>query len=93
MDDQSRYEYARKQVRALKGFYGHFAVYLVINLFLAVVNLAASPSVLWFVWPLLGWGIAVAMHAVAVFIVGGVWSAGWEERKVQEIAGQLRSQP
>jgi len=39
----------------------------------------------WVMWPAIGWGIAVAIHAVVV-LVGGVGRLDdWEERKVEEI--------
>jgi uncharacterized membrane protein len=53
--------------RARAGFYIHLAAYLVVNALLVGVNLLATPGRLWFYWPLLGWGIGVLAHALAVF--------------------------
>lgn len=92
MDDQARHDYARNQVRALKIFYGHVALFLLINVFLFVLNLASSPRVLWFVWPLAGWGLGLGLHAFVVFVVGGFWGPHWEERKIREIVGELQNQ-
>ena len=93
MDDQTRYEDARKQVKQLKALYGHIAAFLLINIFLLAINLVTSPKQLWFVWPLLCWGFALALHAVAVFVIRGVWGPNWEERKIREIVGDLQRQP
>jgi hypothetical protein len=89
MDDQARYEQATKRVRELKGFYGHLAVYVIVNAFLLIINLLTSPHALWFVWPLLGWGIGIAIHAAAV-LGNGIWGKQWEERKVKELMDKGR---
>jgi len=79
-----RYERARQHVKALRGFYIHFGIYLLVNAGLVVVNLLTSPGELWFYWPLLGWGIGVAVHAFAVF-AHGPFGAEWEERKIRRL--------
>jgi hypothetical protein len=88
MDEQVRYEEAKKRVSEIRDFYQHLAMYVVINIALVVVNLLSSPGYFWFVWPLLGWGIGVALHALTVF--GGFWGRAWEERKIKEILGKDR---
>ena len=47
----------------------HVAVYVAVNAFLLFVNLFASPQYLWFLWPLAGWGLAVTLHAIRLFVV------------------------
>lgn len=79
------YQRAKERVTKLRGFYIHLAVYFVINLLLFLINIIGSPTTLWFFWPLLGWGIAVAIHAFVVFVLGGRIGAEWEEKKIQEI--------
>jgi len=83
MDERERYEEARKRVEELKGFYVHLCVYVIINAFLFFLNQLTSPGQYWFYWPLLGWGVGVALHALTTF--GGVWGKSWEERKIKEI--------
>ena len=85
MDEQVRYERARKRVEDIKGFYTHLTVYVLVNLGLLTLNLLTSPNELWFYWPLLGWGIGVAAHAVSVFGPGLMWGPEWEERKIREL--------
>jgi len=85
MDDQQRYQQARARVRHIKGFYIHATVYVLVNAFLIMVNLATSPSTRWSTWPLLGWGIGLGAHALAVFGLGGLWGSDWEQRKIQEL--------
>ena len=85
MDEQVRYERARKRVEDIKGFYTHLTVYVLVNLGLLTLNLLTSPNALWFYWPLLGWGIGVAAHAASVFGPGLMWGPEWEERKIKEL--------
>ena len=71
METSKEYESAKKRVEAKMGFYAHLAIYTAVILFLVIINLVTSPGQLWFHWPLMGWGIAVALHAVAVFVFPG----------------------
>ncbi len=83
MDEQTRYEDAKKRVGEIKEFYQHLITYVVVNAALFVINMLTSPQYLWFVWPLAGWGIGVALHALTVF--GRFWGKGWEDRKIREL--------
>ena len=101
MDDAQAYLRARARIRQLKAFYLHVAIYLVVMLGLFAINAATRGSGhdmmfngsrfhgdggdWWVMWPALGWGIAVAIHAM-VILVGGVGRLDdWEERKVEEM--------
>jgi hypothetical protein len=84
-EQETRYQRAKKRVEALRGFYIHLGVYVVVNLLLFLINMTASPDSLWFFWPLLGWGIAVVLHAFSVFGPGRLLGADWEEKKIREI--------
>jgi hypothetical protein len=77
---------AKKRVAALRGFYIHLSVYVIVNLFLFLLNIITSPDVLWFYWPLLGWGIAIVVHGLSVFWgFDRPFGAAWEEKKIGEI--------
>ena len=54
-----------------RGFQIHLAVYVAVNLLLIVVNLLTTPTVLWFFWPLAGWGIGILAHGAAVYYTSG----------------------
>ena len=69
MDDSQAYEAAKSRVEAKMGFYTHIAVYAAVITFLAVIDLGTSAQSIWFHWPLIGWGVAVAIHAIFVFVV------------------------
>ena len=80
-----KYQKAKERVEAIKGFYIHLTVYVVVNLILFSINMIVTPDSLWFIWPLLGWGVGIVIQALSVF--GSVPRLGsdWEERKIKEI--------
>jgi hypothetical protein len=49
-------------------FLGHLVAYLAVTLICAGVNLWLTPGTLWWPWVLMGWGIAVATHALALLL-------------------------
>ncbi len=83
MDEQARYQEAKKRVEEIKGFYFHLVTFLIINAVLIIINLLTSPEYLWFIWPILGWGVGLVIHGFSVF--SGLWGKSWEERKIKEI--------
>ena len=82
--EEERYFKAKKRVEEIKGFYGNLAAYIVINIGLLVLNLLTSPKHLWFYWPLLWWGLAVAVHGMKVFNCMPLLGKDWEEQKIKE---------
>ncbi len=71
MENSDAYQSAKKRVGAKMGFYTHLSIYLTVILFLAVINLLTSSSTVWFHWLTSGWGIAVALHGLAVLVFPG----------------------
>lgn len=71
---------ARKRVDDLKEFYGNLISYMLVIPFLIFINFRTSPQFHWFWFPMFGWGIGLAFHALKVFMP----SYGWEERKIKE---------
>lgn len=61
---------ARRRAGAKLGFYIHAAVYAAVNLGLFAINGHFAPSYAWHVWPLAGWGMGLAFHWLAVFLLG-----------------------
>jgi 2TM domain len=53
------------------GFKIHFAAYVAVNLLLIAINLLTTPNLLWFYWPLLGWGIGIIAHGAAIYYTSG----------------------
>jgi len=81
-------EQARKRINELRDYYSHLAAYLAVNLFLFGLNMFTGPGEIWFIYPLLGWGIGILIHTAKVFWTGG----NWEERKMEELTGYRETQ-
>lgn len=84
-EETTKYREAKRKVARLRGFYTHLAVYLAVNMLLFLIDTITSPDTLWFFWPLMGWGIGIALHAVLVFSNAGRLGAEWEERRIRKI--------
>lgn len=72
---------AKKQVKDIKDFYGNLVSYCVVIPLLAFINYQTSWQFKWFVFPMIGWGLGVALQAFSVFGYG----RSWEERKINEL--------
>lgn len=85
---------AKKRVEALKGFYIHFAVYIVVNAFITINKIirntfdgetfseAFFDSETLFIW--FFWGIGVVFHAAKVFSYNPFFGKDWEERQIRK---------
>ncbi len=96
MEHSAEYEHARKRAAAKYGFYVHCAVYVAVNLMLLAINLITSPGALWFVWPLMGWGVAIVLHGTSVFLMpdGNTIIDTMTEREMDRTgAGRRRTDP
>jgi hypothetical protein len=82
--DPAKFEQAKRRLAAIKGFYIHLAVFALVLTGLLVVNLAAGGE-WWVHWVVLGWGIGVLAHAIAVFGRASRMVAEWERRKLRQL--------
>lgn len=80
-EESMAYDRAFKRVKELKDFYGNLISYCLVIPFLIFINLKTVPEYQWFWWPMLGWGIGVASHALQVFGIG----RDWEEKQIRKI--------
>ena len=81
---------ARHQVRRLREFYIHIAMFIAIMGGLAVLNWVMTPDFWWVVFPFAIWGVGLAAHAIAVLFEDGLLGPSWEERKTREILERER---
>jgi len=64
--------------------YVHLAVILSASILLALINFFTSPDDWWAKWPLIGWGFAVVIHALFVFVfTGSLVTAEMIEREMR----------
>jgi len=91
MENSEAYQSAKKRVEAKMGFYTHLSVYAAVILLLAVINFVASPGAIWVHWPMLGWGVAVVIHAAFVFIFPGQFTV--TEKMIEKEMGKSQAHP
>jgi hypothetical protein len=58
-----------RRIARRQWFWLHLAVFATLQVFLFVVWALGSGSYPWFIFPLFGWGIPIAAHAVFAFVV------------------------
>lgn len=90
-----KYQQAAKRVKKLKGFYSHLTIYILVNLFLIVLNLEdirKEDSVWsWEIWSTpLFWGIGLLAHALSIFSPIHFFGKDWEERKTKELMDKYK---
>jgi hypothetical protein len=82
---------ARKRAGAKLGWYTHAGVYVVVNLLLFAISFEGFGRRPWSIYPALGWGLGLALHGVAVFLLGA--GSDLRERLVQRERDRLRGGP
>ncbi len=85
---------AEERLKALKAFYTHLTIYLLVNTFITLVKMYHHMNngatifeaiwnfetfVVWFFW-----GIGLAGHAVKVFSFNPFFSKDWEKRQIEK---------
>ncbi|MDB5877556.1 MAG: hypothetical protein JWQ41_970 [Variovorax sp.] len=58
---------ARRRVKSKLGWYTHAAIYLIVNSVLLAISLGTGRH--WALYPLLGWGVGLLFHGIAVFML------------------------
>lgn len=81
---------ARQRAGAKLGWYIHASVYVLVNLFIFAISQYGFGHRPWSVFPLLGWGLGLALHGVSVFVLGT--GSGLRERLVQKERERLQRQ-
>lgn len=88
-----QYEKARRTVAEKKKFYKGLSSYLVMCVFFVVLNMVTFSGSWWFMWPMMGWGIAILIKYFQLFGLPGseqLGSADWEEREMQRELARMR---
>ena len=68
MSRRNRRKYDEKTLSEKKtDFRRHVRTYLVMSVFFVALNLFSSPWSFWAIWPILGWGIGVAMQGLSLY--------------------------
>ncbi|OFD52987.1 hypothetical protein BWGOE4_55220 [Bacillus mycoides] len=75
---------AIRKMKRLKGFYSHLFVYILVNIFLIIVNLIQSPNDLWVTKSIFGWGIGILVHMLYIVFFYYFNTQNWEEKKIKQ---------
>ncbi len=86
---QAAYEKAEQRVKAKLDFYWHLASYVTVIGFLMLVYLATgllpgNYTYPWFIWPMLGWGVGLTFHFLAVFVFNQNGSEQARRRMIEQ---------
>jgi hypothetical protein len=82
---------ARARAGAKLGWYTHAAVYVAVNGVLYLMSSQGLGHRPWSIYPLLGWGLGLALHGVSVFVLGT--GSPLRERLVQRERERLQRRP
>ncbi|NER17708.1 histidine kinase [Spongiivirga citrea] len=82
--EDKKYQRVKERVKAIKEFYIHFAIYLIMVPFFIWMNWI-STSFPWAIFPIFGWGIGVAGHAMEAFGYNPILGKNWERKKIEEL--------
>ncbi len=85
---EETYEQAKKVVKKKKGFYSHFAAYIAVGAFFLIMNILTfdDSGEWWFFFPMLPWGIGLAIHYFSIFGLPGtdILTKEWEQRETEK---------
>ncbi|MFP2996681.1 2TM domain-containing protein [Spongiivirga sp. MCCC 1A20706] len=84
--EDKKYLRVKERVKAIKEFYIHFSIYLIMIPFFIWINWI-STSFPWAIFPIVGWGIGVAGHAMEAFNYNPILGKNWEKRKIEQFMG------
>jgi archaellum biogenesis protein FlaJ (TadC family) len=78
------WEDARRHVRRKRIFYTVLGIWITLSLMWFIIDMTDDSSSLWFYWPMLGTGIAVAITGIVLLGIGGLFGASWERREIEK---------
>lgn len=80
----------REQAKAKVEFRIHLYTFILVMGLLVFIDLFTSPDTIWFIWPLLGWGIGLIAHGITVYYLSGAPSL--KERMIEKEMDKHRSE-
>ena len=81
---------AHRLVRRKRILYTVLGIYAAFSLLWFAIDMADGTENIWFYWPMLGTGIGVAITAIVLLGVGGVFGIDWERRQVEHYLQRRR---
>jgi hypothetical protein len=84
---------ARRYVRRKRIFYTVLGIWIALSLMWFAIDMADDSSSVWFYWPMLGTGIAVAITGIVLLGIGGLMGVKWERREIDKYLRRKGNQP
>ena len=81
MKNQKLMQTAETKAKVKVEFKIHLLTYIAVNSLLAVINFNLTPGHIWFIWPLMGWGIGIILHTIRVYLIG---ESSLKERMIEK---------
>jgi hypothetical protein len=89
---EEAYLRAQKKVKALVGFYWHFAWYIIVNVFIIILVVSNGGELFSFgtFATAIFWGIGLFFHFLGVFGPDFLFGKNWEKKKIEEFMEKER---
>jgi hypothetical protein len=84
---------ARRYVRRKRIFYTVLGIWIALSLMWFAIDMADDSSSVWFYWPMLGTGIAVAITGIVLLGIGGLMGGKWERREIDNYLRRKGNEP
>jgi hypothetical protein len=84
---------ARRYVRRKRIFYMVLGIWIALSLMWFVIDMTDDSSSVWFYWPMLGTGIAVAITGIVLLGIRGLFGANWERREIDKYLRRSGNEP
>jgi two-component system, LytTR family, sensor kinase len=86
-------EDARRHVRRKRILFTIVGIWIALSLMWFAIDMLDDSSSTWFYWPMLGTGIGVAIAAIALLGIGGLFGADWEQREIDKYLRRRGNKP
>lgn len=83
---------AKKKVEKIKKFYAHLTSYIMVNVFLIILNLMTAPEFMWSLIVVFAWGIGLVSDAMKTYNYNLFLGKDWEDRKIREYMDKNKSE-
>ena len=87
MSEDELREKAVKRIKDKRDFWTHFAAYVLVNAMLVGIWALSGGGYFWPAWVLLGWGIGLFFHGLAIIIEGRPIREDQIEREMRHLKG------
>ena len=86
-------EEARRYVRRKRIFILVLGIWIALSLMWFAIDMSDDSSSVWFYWPMLGTGIAVAITGIVLLGIGGLFGVEWERREIDRYLRRGGNEP